>query len=68
MPMLMLSDAHDATQQQRYEDDLLLANWNPALELLAMFADDAGENARRDPVAECDDGFLDRIYAHATHI
>ena len=60
------------TEPQGYDDDLLLANWNPALEVLAAFRGSDGEEAARAAgraAIESDlDGFLDRVYALATHV
>ena len=75
--MLVFNDGYDIAQlgrgpSQRYDDDLLLANWNPAVALLATFHDtsahDTRSDAARDPIIDDDEGFLDRVYAHATHI
>lgn len=57
---------------ERYGDDILLANWNPGVAALVAFrGKDAGEKVHdaRGPTVEADlDGFLDRVYALASHI
>jgi hypothetical protein len=62
----------ESAPAERYEDDLLLANWNPALAALAAFREhDAGDNERGAGAASIEsdpDGFLDRVYALASHI
>jgi hypothetical protein len=56
----------------RYDDDLLYANWNPALAVLASFRDGTeNETAHTSAHATIEsdiDGFLDRVYALATHL
>jgi hypothetical protein len=70
-------DSYDSVQAtpaepQAYGEDLLLANWNPALEALAAFrgidGDEAGRAAGRSALESDLDGFLDRVYALATHV
>jgi hypothetical protein len=75
--MTTFADSYDLVQsasvaESGYDDDLLLANWNPALQVLATFRGagqgDSGSNAARDAIEGDIDGFLDRVYALATHI
>ena len=57
---------------ERFGYDILLANWNPGVAALVAFrGKDAGEKVHdaRGPTVEADlDGFLDRVYALASHI
>ena len=70
------SDSYDIVEAepvepQGYDDDLLLANWNPALEVLANFRGSEADEARAASRASIEsdlDGFLDRVYALATHV
>ena len=62
----------ESAPAERYEDDILLANWNPGVAALAAFrGKDAGERAHGASGASVEadlDGFLDRVYALASHI
>lgn len=53
-------------RDSRYDDALLCANWNPALELLvwarARTADNASRSASQRPVEEDPAAFLHRVY------
>jgi hypothetical protein len=75
--MTASADNHDLVRAnsaaaERYEEDLLLANWNPAVAVLAAFRDhDRGDNERGALAAAIGadpDGFLDRVYALASRI
>lgn len=75
--MISPADSYDSVQSepadaQGYDDELLLANWNPALEVLATFrgseGDEAARAASRAALESDIDGFLDRVYALATHV
>lgn len=75
--MITYADSYDLVQREnapadRYEDDLLLANWNPALAALATYrgsdADDNVRNSSHAPIEADVDGFLDRVYALASHV
>ena len=72
--MVSYADSYELVQAEsapaeRYEEDVLLANLNPALAALATFhtSDDVRDSAPA--LIEADlDGFLDRVYALASHI
>ena len=72
--MVSYADSYELVQAEsapaeRYGEDLLLANWNPALAVLAAL--NASDSVRDSTPAliETDlDGFLDRVYALASHI
>jgi hypothetical protein len=74
--MIAPADSYDSVQAepatpQGYDDDLLLANWNPTLEVLATFRGSESDEARAASRASIEsdlDGFLDRVYALATRI
>jgi hypothetical protein len=72
--MIAYADSYDlvhaeSAPAQRYGDDLLLANWNPALAALAALREgDGSDHAGRESIEEDLDGFLDRVYALASHI
>lgn len=75
--MIAYADSYDLVQAEsapaeRYGDELLFANWNPALAALAAFREhDQGDNERSARAASIEsdpDGFLDRVYALASHI
>jgi len=75
--MITFASSYDHVQaasvaEDDYNDDLLMANWNPALEVLATFRGaeraEPESSATRDAIEADLDGFLDRVYALATHI
>lgn len=61
----IIERATEVGDDARYGDELLSANWNPVIDLLARSADVTRERASRpsrDEGAVDIDGFLNRVY------
>lgn len=66
------AQAVNVAAQRRYDEELLCANWNPAIRVLAL---SCFQNNRElspelpEDLSKIDaDGFLDRVYALATQV
>jgi len=57
--------------QSRYDEELLCANWNPALSLIALSCDPTAHEPSPtlpEDTAMVEQDFMDRVYALATQI
>ena len=66
------AQAMDVAAHRRYDEELLCANWNPAIRVLATSWYQTSREISPDlpeDLARIDaDGFLDRVYALATQV
>jgi len=66
------AQAMDVAAHSRYDDELLSANWNPAIRGLATFwyqtSREISPDLPEDSARIDADAFLDRVYALATQV